>query len=162
MADGKDHVRVELTFHKTLPTLPVYKKRTESRRQPAPSAGEWPGQPTAARRPPPPTIRPTPPARRQPPSQEKETLPPLTQIHPDTTRSTITHDRTQKTAIIEPAPIITREELREGKSYGLHRNTVAQLPRKCDDAAGTIPLVRLVPAGFKQWSIRTWVRTPNK
>ena len=51
MADGKDHVRVELTFHKTLPTLPVYKRRAESRRQPAPSAGEWPRQPTAARQP---------------------------------------------------------------------------------------------------------------
>ena len=50
MADGKDHVRVELTFHKNLPTLPVYKRRAESRRQPAPSAGEWPRQPTAARR----------------------------------------------------------------------------------------------------------------
>ena len=31
MADGKDHVRVELTFHKTLPMLPVYKRRAESR-----------------------------------------------------------------------------------------------------------------------------------
>ena len=49
--------RVELTIHKTLPTLPVYKKRAESRRQPAPSAGEWPRHPTAARRPPPPMIR---------------------------------------------------------------------------------------------------------
>ena len=49
MADGKDHVRVELTFHKTVPTLPVYKRRAESRRQPAPFAGEWPRQPTAAR-----------------------------------------------------------------------------------------------------------------
>ena len=65
IADGKDHVRVELTFHKTLPTLPVYKRRAESRRQPAPSVGEWPRQPTAARQPPPPTTRPTPPARRR-------------------------------------------------------------------------------------------------
>ena len=59
MADGKDHVRVELTFHKNLPTLPVYKKWAESRRQPAPSAGEWPRQPTAARRPPPTRLTPT-------------------------------------------------------------------------------------------------------
>ena len=57
MADGKDHVRVELTFHKTLPTLPVYKKRVESRWQLASSAGEWPRQPTAARRRPPPERR---------------------------------------------------------------------------------------------------------
>ena len=59
MADGKDHVRVEQTFHKNLPTQPVYKKRAESRRQPAPSAGEWPRQPTAARRPPPTRSSPT-------------------------------------------------------------------------------------------------------
>ena len=31
----------------------------------------------------------------------------------------------------------------------------------CYDAAEKIPLVRLIPAGFKQWSMRTWVRTPN-
>ena len=53
MADGKDQVHVELTFHKNLPMLPFYKKRAKSRRQPAPSAGEWPRQPTAAKRPPP-------------------------------------------------------------------------------------------------------------
>ena len=76
MADGKDHVRVELAFHKNLPTQPIFKKRAESRRQPAPSAGEWPRQPTAARRPPPtrssPTVQPT--VRREAP--EKETSPP--------------------------------------------------------------------------------------
>ena len=72
MADGKDHVRVELTFHKTLPMLPVYKRRAESRRQPAPSAGEWPCQPTAARQPSPTTTRPTPPARQQSTMPEKE------------------------------------------------------------------------------------------
>ena len=75
MADGKDHVRVELTFHKNLPTLPVYKRRAESRRQPAPSAGEWPRQPTAARRPPP-TPRSTPTSRRELTAPEKETSPP--------------------------------------------------------------------------------------
>ena len=52
MSDGKDLVRVELTFHKALPTKPYYKKRAESRRQPAPSAGEWPHQPAATTRPP--------------------------------------------------------------------------------------------------------------
>ena len=40
MSDGKDLVRVELNFHKTLPTKPYYKRRAESRRQPATSAGE--------------------------------------------------------------------------------------------------------------------------
>ena len=36
MSDGKDLVRVELTFPKKLPTPRFYKKGTESRRQPAP------------------------------------------------------------------------------------------------------------------------------
>ena len=43
ISDGKDLVCVEL-FHKVLPTN-RYKKRAESRRQPAPSAGKWPHQP---------------------------------------------------------------------------------------------------------------------
>ena len=50
MSDGKDLVRVELTFHKALPTKPYYKRRAQSRRQPAPSAGEWPRQPVPAPR----------------------------------------------------------------------------------------------------------------
>ena len=105
MADGKDHVKTEVTFRKTTTNQRFDKKGAESRRRPTPPAGEWPRQPTAARRPPPPTTtRPTLPT----PSQEKETSPPSTQILPGATRSTITHDRTQKTAIIEPAPIITR------------------------------------------------------
>ena len=53
MADGKDLVQVELTFHKKLPTPRIYKKGAESRRQPAPPAGEWPRQPALVRRPPP-------------------------------------------------------------------------------------------------------------
>ena len=105
MSDGKDLVRVELTFHKALPTKPYYKKRAESRRQPAPSAGEWLRQPAAATRPPT-TTRSTP-ARRQP-AMEREMPPPPTQTLPDTTRQHITHDRTQKTATIQPSPIITR------------------------------------------------------
>ena len=36
MSEGKDLVRVELTFHKKLPAPRVYKKGAESRRQPAP------------------------------------------------------------------------------------------------------------------------------
>ena len=35
MSDGKYLVRVELTFHKKLPTPRIYKKGAESRRQPA-------------------------------------------------------------------------------------------------------------------------------
>ena len=71
MFDGKDLVRVELTFHKALPTKSYYKKRDESRRQPAPFAGEWPRQPAPASRPPP---------RREPTPIERETLPPPTEI----------------------------------------------------------------------------------
>ena len=63
------------------------------------------GLPTAARRPP--DQRPTT-VRRPTPCMEKETPPPPSQALPDSTRSTITHDYTQKTAIVEPAPIITR------------------------------------------------------
>ena len=107
MSDGKDLVRVELTFHKNQPTPRVYKKGAVSRRQPAPSAGEWPRQPAPAHLP---TItRPTP-ARRPTPCVEKETPPPPAEILPDTTRSTITHDHTQKTAIIETAPTIVRPQ----------------------------------------------------
>ena len=106
MADGKDHVHVKLIFHKTLPTLPVYKRRAESRRQPALSAGEWPRQPTAARQPPPPT-RPTPPARRQPTTPEQETTPPAPQILQIDT-ATIIVPSPPKTAQILPSPIIRR------------------------------------------------------
>ena len=104
MSGGKDLVRVELTIRKVLLTN-RYKKRAESRRQSAPSAGEWPRQPAAATRLPT-TTRSTP-ARRQP-TMEREMPPPPTQTLPDTTRQHITHDRTQKTATIQPSPIITR------------------------------------------------------
>ena len=70
MSEGKDLVRVELTFHKALPTKPYYKRRAESRRQPAASAGEWPRQPVPASRPPP---------RLEPKQIERETLPPMSQ-----------------------------------------------------------------------------------
>ena len=109
MAHGKDHVLVELTFHKTLPTLPVYKRRAESRRQPAPSAGEWSRQPTAARQSPPPTTRPTPPARRQPTTPE--TTPPAPQTLQIDTPATITVQRPPKTAQITPSPIIQLHRL---------------------------------------------------
>ena len=106
MADGKDHVRVELTFHKNLPTQPVYKKRAESRRQPAPSAGEWPRQPTASRRPPPnrssPTVQPV---RREAP--EKETSPPALQTM-EITPDTITVSRPPQTAQLTPSPSIKK------------------------------------------------------
>ena len=107
MADGKDHVRVELTFHKNLTTQPVFKKRAESRRQPAPSAGEWPRQPTAARRPPPtrstPTVQPT--VRREAP--EKEISPPALQIL-EITPDTITVSRPPQTAQLTPSPCIKK------------------------------------------------------
>ena len=109
MADGKDHVHVELTFHKNLPTQPVFKKRAESRRQPAPSAGEWPRQPTAARRPPPtrstPTVQPT--VRQEAP--EKETSPPALHIM-EITPDTITVSRPPQTAQLTPSPNIKKPE----------------------------------------------------
>ena len=98
MSDGKDLVRVELTFHKVLPTK-SYKKRAESKRQPAPSAGECLRQPAPAgdRR-----------RRRPTPCMEQEVFPPSPQTLPDTARDYITYDRTQKTAIIEPSPVIKK------------------------------------------------------
>ena len=97
LSDGKDLVRVELTFHKNQPTSRYDKKRAESRRQPAPSAGEWPRQPTAARRPPPTTTRSTP-ARRQP-TMEKETSAPAvltlqTSTHQTSAQATDSRDHT--------------------------------------------------------------------
>ena len=103
ISDGKDLVRVELTFHKVLPTN-KYKKRAESRRQPAPFAGEWPRQPAPARRP---TTTSTP-ARRSTPCMEQEATPPTTQTLADTARDYRTYDRTQKTAIIDPSPVIKK------------------------------------------------------
>ena len=98
-SDGKDLVRVELTFHKKLPTPRVYKKGAESRRQLAPPAGEWPRQPAPARRPP----------RREPTQMERETLPPPPP--PQTTVQTphqITRPRYKTTATITASPTITR------------------------------------------------------
>ena len=107
MADGKIHARVELTFHKTLPRLPVYKKRAESWRQPASSADEWPRQSTGARRPPPPTTRPPPTARWQPTTPEKETSLPAKTLQ-IVTQTTITLQRSPKTAQITPLPNIQK------------------------------------------------------
>ena len=93
-----DLVRVERTFHKVLPTN-RYKKRAESRRQPAPSAPlqllDRPedGRQFADHRP----------ARRRRRHHHQRTL-------PDTPRQHITHDRTRKTATIQPSPIITRPQ----------------------------------------------------
>ena len=103
MSHRKDLVRVELTYHKVLATN-RYKKRAESRRQPAPSAGEWPRQPASTTRP---TRRQTP-VRRPPPCQEKETSPPAVRTLPDTPRQHIIHHRTKETGTIQPSPVISR------------------------------------------------------
>ena len=103
MADGKDHIKIEVTFRK--PTNQRFdKKGAESRRRPTPPAGEWPRQPAPARRS---TTRPTPPASLQPTTPEKETTPPAQQtLQIDT--ATITVHRPPKTAQITPSPIIQR------------------------------------------------------
>ena len=98
MSDGKDLVRVELTFHKALPTKPYYKRRAGSRRQPAPSAGEWPRQPVPASRPLP---------RRKPTQIERETLPPPPQTTTQTPHQIIKL-RYKNTATITASPTITR------------------------------------------------------
>ena len=103
MADGKDHVKIEVTFRK--PTNQRFdKKGAESRRRPTPPAGEWPRQPAPARRP---VTRPTPPASRQPSTPEKETTPPEQQtLQIDI--ATITVQRPPKTAQITPSPTIQK------------------------------------------------------
>ena len=98
MSDGKDLVRVELTFHKNLPTPRVYKKGAESRRQPAPPAGEWPHQSAPATRPPP---------RREQKQMERETLPPPQQTILQTPHQ-INRPRYKNTATITASPTITR------------------------------------------------------
>ena len=98
MSDGKDLVRVELTFHKNLPTPRVYKKEAESWRQPAPPAGEWPRQPAPATRPPP---------RREQKQMERETLPPPPQTILQTPHQ-INRPRYKNSAIITASPTITR------------------------------------------------------
>ena len=49
IADGKDHVQIQVTFRKA--TDQQDRKRAGSRWKPTPSAGEWPRQPRPARRP---------------------------------------------------------------------------------------------------------------
>ena len=83
----------------------VRQEGAESRRRPTPPAGECPRQPAPTRRPP---TRPTQARRQSTPCQEKEATPPSMQIIPVTTRPHIKHDRTQKTATIQPSPVIRR------------------------------------------------------
>ena len=89
---------VELTFHKALPTKPYYKRRAESRRQPAPFPGEWPRQPIPALRPPP---------RRESTQIQREMLTPTTQTIQQTSQQII-RPRYKNTASITASPIITR------------------------------------------------------
>ena len=106
MADGKVYVKSEVTFRKST-NQHFDKKGAESRRRPTPPAGDRPRQLALARRPTT-TTRSTP-ARLPPtPCQEKEATPPPTQTIPATTRPHIKHDRTQKTATIQPSPVTRR------------------------------------------------------
>ena len=97
MSDGKDLVRVELTFHKKLLTPRYYKKEAESRRQPAPTAGVWPCQPAPATRPPP---------RRVPTQIERRRYHHRLRLY--YTLHQINRPRYKNTAIITAPPTITR------------------------------------------------------
>ena len=71
-------------------------------------------------------------ARREPSHcQEKEATPPSTQTIPATTRTYIKHDRTQKTAIIQPSPIIRRPPT--PPSYPSAKKTRIESPSSADD-----------------------------
>ena len=98
MSNRKDLVQVELTFHKKLPTLRFYKKGAESRRQPAPPAGEWPRRPAPATR-----LLPC----RVLTQIEREMLPPPTQTILQTLQQII-RPRYKNTATITASPTITR------------------------------------------------------
>ena len=147
MADGKDHVKIEVTFRKAT-NQRFDKKGAESRRRPTTPAGEWPRQPTPARRPTT-TTRPTP-ARRPTPCVEKEAPPPLTHTLPDTTRTTITHSRTQKTAIIASTnhrsttntASYSRQPAEEDDVYAVTNNTSQQgeVPYKLHQIRLLIPI----------------------
>ena len=104
MADGKDHVNIEVTFRKT--TIQRFvKKGTESRRRPTPPANclASPFQLDNHRR-----DRCNFAEKPTPCQEKKEATPPSTQAIPATTRNYIKHDRTQKAATIQPSPIIRK------------------------------------------------------
>ena len=98
MSNRKDLVQVELTFHNKLPTPRFYKKGAESRRQPAPPAGEWPRQPAPATRPLPCRVL---------TQIEREMLPPPTQTILQTPQQII-RPCYKNTATITASPTITR------------------------------------------------------
>ena len=103
MSDGKDLVRVELTFHKNQPITRICKIGTESRRQPAPSASEWSRQPAPARLP----ISRQTPARRSTPYLERDSPQPPTQTLQQQ-RETITLTRYKTTMTITTSPTVYR------------------------------------------------------
>ena len=99
MPDEEGLVRVELTFHKALPTKLYYKRRAESRKQPA-SAGEWLRQPAPAARTDDQFDACTP--------TSEETPPPAEQTLQTTVPTTIRYQRQPQTAKITPAPTIMK------------------------------------------------------
>ena len=131
MSDGKDLVRVELTFHKNQPTTRLYKKGAKSMRQPVPSAGKWPRQPTPARLP---TSRQTP-AHRPTPHLEREMPPPPMQtLHqPETItlpryKTTMTITASPTTCIYRPAPTSFPDALPKKKPRTKSPSTTAKIP----------------------------------
>ena len=93
MSDGKDLVKVGLTFHKQSTDRRIYKKMAESRRQrvASPALPAW--RPAEQ--------RPTP-ARRQPtPCMKKKVASPSSQTLQEPPTSIITHGRTQQKVTIE-------------------------------------------------------------
>ena len=124
---GKDLVRAELTFHKKLPTPRFYKMGVESRRQPAPPAGEWPRQPAPATRPLP---------RRVPTQMERETLPPPIQTILQTPHQNI-RPRYKITATITASP--------DQHQHNVSRDTASEESQKRVSIARSLDPVLLIP-----------------
>ena len=120
MYDGKDLAKVELTFHKKpMNDRHYYKKRSESKRQLTPSAGEWARQPTATTRPT--ASRPTLQVRRTTPHLERETPPPSTQTFQHQPE-TLTLPRCKTTTTIyKPAPSSSPDAPQRRKQGLLHQ-----------------------------------------
>ena len=89
MADGKDHVQIQVTFRKS--TEQQDKKRAVSRKKSTPSAGEWPRQPRPARR---------------PTEILRQTPPPTEEILPAAPPATIERPPPAVTATYDESPII--------------------------------------------------------
>ena len=113
MADGKDHVQIQVTFRKS--TEQQDKKRAVSRKKSTPSAGEWPRQPRPARR---------------PTEILRQTPPPTEEIIPAAPPATIERPPPAVTATYDESPIIAEpvEDEEEEEAMETRTNYIKECP----------------------------------